>query len=283
MADFNVTVTTSNVFRSTIISKEALAAREHNLVLANLVKRYDRDTSGGVKRIEIGLISHLTAVQKSPDTALSFAAPTETNLGIDLDQIWAVPIRIEEMAEIQSVIDLASEYARESGYAIAAKIDSFIDAALVAGLAGNTVGTYGNALSYDTIRAAKLLLDQADVPGERVFVTGAKGMDDLLNIDEFTQYQLNANPANKNPFNTGKVGYILGMDVYMSTNLAAVAGTPVQNHAFMMNKEVYALAVQKDVSSKKQYFLEHLAEGMVTWAIWGGAMLRSDHGVLVKC
>jgi N4-gp56 family major capsid protein len=283
MADYNVTVNTADVFRSTVISKEALVAREHNLVLANLVKRYDRDTHGGVKSITVGLISNLTAVQKSPDTALSFAAPTETDLHINLDQIWAVPIRIEEMAEIQSVIELASAYAEKSGYAIAAKIDSFIDAALVSGLSANTVGTYAQALSYDTIRSAKLKLDEADVPTERVFVTGAKGMDDMLNIDEFTQYQLNANPANNNPFNTGKVGYVLGMDVFMSTNLHSVAGTPVENHAFMFNKEVYALAIQKDVSSKKQYFLEHLAEGMVTWAIWGGAMLRADHGVLVKC
>lgn len=283
MADFNITVTTSDVFRDTVISKEALVAREKKLVLANLVKRYDRDTKGGVKAIDIGTVSNLTAVQKSADTALEFAAVTETKVTIALDQHWAVPMRIEEIAEIQSVIELASAYAERAGYAIAAKIDSYIGAAMVAGFDGSA-GTYGAALSYATVRAAKLYLDQKDVPSEgRAFAVTAKGHDDLLGIAEFTQYQLNSNSDNSNPFNNGKVGYILGMEVYMSTNLPVVAATPVQNNCLMFHRDAYALAVQKDVTVRKQYQLTHLADGIVTFAIWGGIVLRDDHGVVVKC
>lgn len=279
----NVTTTTSNVFRATVVSKEALVARENALVLANLVKRYDRDTSGGVKAIDIGTVSNLTAVQKAADTALTFAAPTETKVTINLDQYWAVPLLIEDISEIQSAIDLASAYSEKAGYGIAEKIDAYIGAAMKAGFT-QTVGTYGSALTYANVRAAKLKLDLAKAPNkERVFVVSAKGHDDLLGVAEFTQYQLNSNSDNKNAFNSGKVGYILGMEVFMSTNLPLVAGTPDEGSCFMFHKESYALAVQKDVTVRKQFVIEHLGDAIVASAIWGGTVLRADHGVHVKC
>lgn len=280
----NVTTTTSNVFRATVVSKEALLARESALVLANLVKRYDRDTKGGVKAIDIGTVSNLTAVQKSADTALTFAAPTETKVTINLDQYWAVPLLIEDIAEIQSAIDLAGAYSQKAGYGIAEKIDAYIGAAMKAGFTTNVVGTFGTALSYANIRLAKLALDEAKAPAtERYFAVTAKGHDDLLGIAEFTQYQLNSNSDNKNAFNSGKVGYILGMEVYMSTNLPLVAGSPDNNSCFMFHKEAYALAVQKDVSVKKDFMIEHLGDAIVASAIWGGTVLREDHGVHVRC
>lgn len=279
----NITGTSIANWRPNIWSQETLKARESALVLAGLVKRYDRDIATKGQTVEIPNLSNLTAHAKVANTQVVLNAPVEGKTTITIDQHWEASVLIEDFAEVQSAYDAASEYREKTGYAIAEKMDSFI-ATDMKNSFSQTVGTYGTALSYSTVLDAKQKLDEAKAPmTERYFVVTPKGHRDLLNIDQFVRYDAMGAASQPSGFSTGRVGMVLGNDVYMSQNLVVTAGTPTQNNCLFFHREAYALAVQTAPKTEMQRKTEYLGDLIVTQALWGGEVLRVDHGVLVKC
>lgn len=279
----HVTGTTIATWRPNIWSAETLKARESALVLANLVKRYDRDVATKGQTVEIPNLSNLTAHAKAANTAVVLNSPTEGKTTITLDQHWEASVLIEDFAEVQSAYDAASEYRQKTGYAIAEKMDNFVASDMTTNFT-QTVGTYGSAISYSTVLDAKQKLDEAKAPmTERYFVVTPKGHRDLLNIDEFVRYDAMGAASQPSGYSTGRVGMVLGSDVFMSQNLVVTAGTPTQNNCLYFQREAYALAVQEQPKTEMQRKTEYLGDLIVTSAIWGGKVLRNDHGVTVKC
>lgn len=265
----------------TIWSKEIQVARESNLVLSNLVDRRDEEVSEYGEKLTIVKLPNLTATAKAVNTEVTFQSTATNSVNVTIDQYYESSVMVEDSISAQSKYAVGKEYSAKCGYAIAEKIDATVATAMIAGFT-QTVGTYNNALTYANIRAAKLLLDQAKAPTkDRYFVVTPKGHDDLLGLAEFTQFQLNSNKDNDNPFNSGKVGYILGMEVFM-TQQDAMVTTSTQNNCFMFQKDSYVLAIQKDIKVEKGRVIEYQGDAYVTTALWGGAVVRADHGVLVK-
>lgn len=279
----HITGTTIANWRPNIWSQETLKARESALVLAGLVKRYDRDIATKGQTVEIPNLSNLTAHAKVANSQVTLNDPTEGKTTITINQHWEASVLIEDFAEAQSAYDAASEYREKTGYAIAEKMDNFIADDMKTNFT-QTVGTYGTALSYATILDAKQELDEAKAPlTERYFVVTPKGHRDLLNIDEFVRYDAMGAASQPSGFRTGRVGMVLGNDVFMSQNLVVTAGTPTQNNCLFFHREAYALAVQVQPKTEMQRKTEYLGDLIVTSALWGGKVLRADHGVTVKC
>lgn len=278
----DMTVTTGNVFRPNIWSKELIIAREKNLVLANLVHRYDRDIQGRGQTVEIPNVSNITANAKVANTQVTLNAPTETKQTIAITNYYESSFLIEDPLEAQSAYDLASAYSARAGYALAAQIDSQIATDMTAGFA-NTVGAFGTALSDATVLSAIQLLDNASVPlDERYFVVTAQGKTELLSIDKYVRYDALGVGGDQNSIRTGKVGEIYGVEVFMSQNIVRTLGTPNQNNHLMFHKDAYGLAMQKEVRVENQRKVEYLGDLYVASTLWGGKVVRSDHGVLVK-
>jgi hypothetical protein len=277
-----VTGTTIATWRPNIWSKELLAARESNLVLAKLVRRYDRDIKSKGQSVEIPNLSNIVANAKVANTQVTLNAPTETKTTININQHFESSVLVEDFADAQSAYDTHSAYRGKAGYAIAEKIDNFIAVDMTTNFT-QEVGSYGTAINYAVMTDAKQKLDEAKAPlSERYIVVTPKGHRDLLNVAEFIRYDAMGASGQPSPINTGKVGTILGSEVYMSQNLVVTAGTPVQNNSLYFHKEAYALAVQKDVKVEMQRKTEYLGDLIVASALWGGTVLRGDHGVLVK-
>lgn len=265
-----------------IWSREVLRATESNLVLANLVKRYDRDIKAYGQTVEIPNLSNLTANAKTANTQVTLNAPTETKTTITIDEHWESSVLVEDFVDVQSKYDLAREYTQKAGYAISEKVDSFIGTEMEANFT-QTRGTAGTDITYQAVLDAKLDLDVAKAPlSERYVVVGPQGHQDLLLVDEFTRYDAMGASGQPSAFKTGKVGTILGMEVYMSQNLPETAGTPVTYHNFVFHREAFALAMQKELSIEKQRKTEYLGDLIVASALWGGAVLRDSHGVTLN-
>ena len=278
----HLTGTTHDTWAPSIWAAETLKARESTLVLAPLVRRYDRDIKTKGQTVEIPNLSNLTANAKVANTQVTLNAVTETKTQIVINQHFESSVMIEDFADAQSAYEMASQYREKAGYAISEKIDRFIAEAMVSGFT-QEVGTYGTALTYDVCLDAKLELDEAKAPlNERVWVVTPKGHRDLLNIDEFIRFDAMGASGQPSSIKTGRVGHILGSDVVMSQNLVVTAGTPVENNSFYFHKEAYALAMQKEPKFEMQRKTEYLGDLIVCQALWGGTILRADHGVLVK-
>lgn len=277
-----MTVTTGSVFRPNVWSKELLIARENNLVLANLVHRYDRDIQGRGQTVEIPNVSNITANAKVANTQVTLNAPTETKQTITINNHYESSFLVEDPLDEQAAYDIASAYSEKAGYALAAKVDNTIANDMTTGFT-NTVGAFGTPLSDATILSAIQTLDNAAVPMDnRVFVVTGQGKAELLNIDKYVRYDAIGVGGQQNAIKNGQIGSIYGLDVYMSQNIVRVVGSPNQNNHLMFHKDAYGLAMQKDIHVENQRKAEYLGDLYVASALWGGKVVRVDHGVLVK-
>ena len=159
-------------------------------------------------------------------------------------------------------------------------MDSFVANGLKNG-ASKSVGTFGTAINDTAILTANRYLDEAKAPTtERYLVVTPKGKQELLAIDKFVRWDaLGTGDAIK----TGRIGELYGVEVSMSQNLVVTAGTPDEHNNLLFHKEAYAVAVQKDISFESQRKAEYLGTLFVAQSLWGGAVLRADHAVVVKC
>ena len=277
-----VTVTTGAVFNPAIWSKEALLARESNLVLVPLVKHYDRDIRSAGVTLEIPNVSNLTANLKVANTQVTLNAPSETKTTVTINQHYECSLLIEDIEDAHSAYDLAKEYTAKTGYALAEKMDGFVAATLNAG-GTYTIGQYGAVLNDQVILAANRYLDDAKAPqSKRYLVVSPQGKQEMLNIDKYIRYDAIGISGSSNSIMSGQIGEIYGVKVFMSQNLVVTAATPTQNNHLFFQEEAMALAVQRDVKFASQRKEEYLGTLYVASALWGGAILRASHIVTIK-
>lgn len=269
----NLTTTTSAVFIPEKWSTDVIRAREAKLVMASIVKRFDADAKDGNK-INVPNISHLNANEKVQGVKVSFQAPTETEVEINLDQHYECSFLLEDILKIQSKTDLNSEYTRETGYALAKKIDGSLTA-LATGFSG-TKGTYNTAITTDVILDSIQLLDDADVPeDDRHFVMKPKTKRDIIDITTYISNDF----VNGKPVENGKLGSLYGVEAHMTTQIVQT-GNNTNNMLF--HRDALAIAMQKDITTNTDYSVSDIAHMVVSDSIWGVKELRDDHGVLVK-
>lgn len=278
----DVTTTTLDAWAPNVWASEVLRARESRLVLVPLVKHYDRDIKSYGQTVEIPNMSNLTANAKSANTQVTLNAPTETKTTITINQYWEVSALIEDNADAQSRYDTINEYRLKCGYGIAEKMDSFVANAMADNFT-QEVGAYGTTINDTNFRLAVRTLDDAKAPEmDRYFVVTPQGKQELLGVDKFVRYDAIGIGGSDNAIKNGRVGTIYDVEVYMSQNLKVTAGTPTQNNSLFFQREAYAIAIQMAPKFERQRKTEYLADLVVCSALWGGSVLRDDHGVVFK-
>ena len=206
---------------------------------------------------------------------------------------------IEDITEVQALQSLRRFYTDDAGYALATQVDTDIFA-LVEGLQGGVVGGTGASLYEKAviggdgttlytgnstnatditdagIRAMILKLDNADVPMDnRCMVIPPIAANDMLGINRFTEQQF---IGNGDAIQTGKIGSIYGMDVYVSSNCPSI-NSDAQRVGVMMHKDAICLAEQMGVRSQTQYKQEYLGDLFTADTLYGVAELRDNAGV----
>lgn len=267
------TVTTGANFIPEVWSKEVQRATEANLVAAKLVKRFDADVKSKGDVIHVPLISNLSATAKTAETAVTFSAPTEDKKDITIDQHWHIAFIIEDILDAQSAYNLTEEYKKKATYGLAKKIDTDV-LALQSGLS-QSVGTAGVPPTDQNILRAIQYLDDADAPfEERAFIMAPALKATLLGIDKYVSQDF----VKDFPVSTGLFGQRYGLPFYVSTNVPTSSSNPIN---LMLHKEALALAIQKEITMKSDYILEHLGFGHVAQVLYGMAEYRDAFGVKV--
>lgn len=272
----NNTVTTGAVFIPEVWSKDTIRAVRSKLVLANLVKRHDRDIARFGDVVHVPNISNLTANDKVAGVQVSPQAVTESEVQITIDKHKEVSFVVEDMLKAQADYDLMAEYTDASSYGISKAIDDSL-AALASGFS-QTFGTYNTAITTDVVLDSIEQLDVNDVPQEsRSFVYRPDVKRDLLDLSTYTSRDF-VGDSDK-PVRTGLVGMLYGVDTYMSMNIVK-SGTSTNNMLF--HKDAIALALQKSPRVQSEYSLRDLGWLTVTDTIYGVKEMRDAFGILVK-
>ena len=269
-----MTPTTNAAMIPEIWSKEVIKAVEANLVLANLVWRFDADVKAAGDTIHVPSISNFTAQDKVAGVTTSPQANTETNVDIDIDAHKEVTFLLEDITKVQSNLELLSRYTEKAGYAIAKAVDSSL-AALATGFS-QTTGTYATAITTDVVLGAIEYLDLADAPQDnRFFAFRPDVKRDLLDIDRYVSMDF----VDQKGVKTGMIGELYGIPTFMSTNVY-ITGSNVAN--IMAHKDALGLAMQQSPRTQSDYSLPDLATRVTVDTLYGVKEMRDTFGVVIK-
>lgn len=281
----NIGITAANVFRPNIWSKEVLMFVKSNLVLLPLVKHYDADVKSGGQTLEIPNVSTITANLKAQNTVVTLNYNTETKTTVTLNKHYESSFLVEDIAKVQAMTDLRSDYTQAAAYAIAEKVDYTLASEMTTAwkTASQTVGAYGSAITDDEILAVNRYLDDAKAPQtERSLVVTPKGKAEMLAIDKYIRYDAIGVGGTENSIRNGQIGEIYGVKVYMSQNLVVLdTATDEHNHLFF-HKEAFAVAMQMEPRTQATYEQQYLGWLVTVDVLFGCANLRTNFGWVIK-
>jgi len=297
----NVTLTTAATFLPQMWSDEVTAAFKQNLVVADLVTTMDHTGKKGAV-INIPKPTRGAPSAKAASTQVTLIAATESTYSFTIDQHWEYSRLIEDIVSVQALSSLRKFYTDDAGYALAKKIDTFIQSKAATFQSGTNYNAFkvgdgtttwnpaantntGNAaaLTDDGIRRLIQILDDADVPGRgRQFVIPPIEKRRLLGLARFTEQAFTGESAGGNPIRNGLIGDLYGIPVYVSSNVTKVLATDaVTNNwaGLLFHQDALVFINQESPRMQTQYKLEWLADLMTADTIFGGGVLRPEAGV----
>lgn len=277
------TITTGAVFIPDIWAKKIEIARESKKVMSRLVNRRDADAANGGDSVKIPFVSNLSTTAVSAETAVTFQAPTETSVTVNLNRYFESSVSIEDRLTIQSAYGLAVQYQQKIAEALERNVQTDLTG-LYSGLT-QTTGTGHTTLTEANIVRAIQYLNDANAPmTDRNLVVKPGAMNNLQQISRFTEYQ-NTGKGGAAPMvggNGGLIGDVFGVQVHMTTDITQVSGTPGTIHNLLFHKDFAVLVEQRGVKVERDRRPDYLATGYVASALWGYAELRDDHGVDIR-
>lgn len=281
----HVTNTTAATFIPEIWSDEIIASYEKSLVVKPLVRAMSMVGKKG-DTVRIPKPDRGSATAKTAETEVTLIAGTTTDLVVSIDQHFEYSRLIEDITDVQALNSLRSFYTEDAGYALATKVDDALIAeaanftAQLECTASGTQASAGTAVAFNdaAFRSAVQTLDDNDVPmSQRVFVIPPAVKSAMLAEANY----ISTDFVTGKPVETGKIGSLYGIDIYVSTNL------PLENTdekaALLMHKDALVIAEQVGVRVQTQYQQQYLADLLTADTLYGVETYRPEAGVALHC
>ena len=244
-------------------------------VLGPLALEVSREAGPG-DTIHIPKLASKTATSYSGLAEVNYDAATEAEVTIALDQWYECSTALSERVVRQSGYGIAAAQAAKCAEAVAVKIERAL-AALYTGVSTTDIDATAG-ITATKLRDVMKILDQNKAPqAGRVGVLTPSAKYELFSVNEFLSKDYRAHGA---PFETGLIGEVLGMDIYMSTNLMT-SNTDVYHNLFFIRQESLGLGLTTSGMNGVEIILERLpgranALGITAHAIYGVKTLRGN-------
>ena len=314
-ANATVDKTAVDKFIPEIWSDEVIASYQKNLKMAPLVKRIAMTGKKG-DVIHIPKPTRGTANAKAEATAVTIQASLESELQIPVNRHFEYSRLIEDIVETQALTSLRQFYTEDAGYALAIQVDTDLHSCGTGfGNGGSVVfsgsvaptdyqhsGCFfndnGSTVQYtdDTLVAGDAFtdaffrdmiqkLDDNNVPMEgRNLVIPPATRNAIMGIDRYVSSDF----VNGGTVNTGLIGNLYGVDVYVSNNCATIE-TAAQNTAasvdtraaLLFHNDAIVMAEQLAVRSQTQYKQEYLSTLYTADTLYGVEVYRPEAGFVL--
>jgi len=312
--------TKAAVFIPEIWSDEIVAAYEKNLKMGTLVAKLPMQGKKG-DTIHVPKPTRGVATAKAAGVAVTIQGSTDTEVVIDINRHFEYSKFIEDITETQALTSMRQFYTSDAGYALATQVDTDLhwlgtglgdgtvvnpeDGDVTATQGGDWVNTacyYSNAgaslsaYAVDTVttgdvfndlifRALIQKMDDADVPMDgRSFVVPPSLRNAIMGIDRYVSSDF----VNGKGVNTGKIGELYGVDIYVSSNCPVIeaaanntASTVDVRAASLIHRDTYIHAEQLSVRSQTDYKLEFLSNLFTSDTLYGKQVMRPDSGFVL--
>ena len=288
--------TSAATFIPEIWSDEVIAAYKSNLVMANLVKKMSMTGKKG-DTIHVPKPTRGSASAKVAETAVTIQNSVESEVLININKHFEFSRLIEDITEVQALASLRQFYTGDAGYGLAKQVDNDLfelaksfgdgDGSSYVNSGSFQINTTSGALeAYDAdgtldigafsdaaFRALIQKMDDADVPMDgRSFVVPPSLRNAIMGIERYTSTDF----VNGKSVETGKIGNLYGVDVFVSTNVPTLeAGV---RGAQLIHKDTNVLAEQQAVRSQTQYKQEFLGTLYTADTLYGCQVMRPEAG-----
>ena len=307
-----VNKTAAATFIPEIWSDEVIAAYQKNLKMAPLVKKLPMTGKKG-DVIHIPKPIRGAASAKVADTAVNIQANVEGELQVSVNRHFEYSRFIEDIVEVQALNSLRQFYTEDAGYQLALKVDTdlmnaatgfgngtmdlaaptgadwensnsyFFDAAATGGTplslfdaAGGHSVAAGDVFSDAGFRQAIQLLDDADVPMDgRCIIVPPVVRNTIMGTERFSSSDF----VSGQTVNTGLIGNLYGVDVYVSSNCPTLQSNV--RGCIMMQKDALVHAEQMSVRSQTQYKQEYLSTLFTSDTLYGVQVYRPEAGLVL--
>ena len=313
----SVTNTTAASFIPELWSDEIVAAYKRTLVIGNLVSKMPMSGKKG-DLIHVPKPTRGVAKAKAEGTAVTIQSDVEGTVDIAINRHFEYSRFIEDITETQALSSLRQFYTNDAGYALGRQVDDDLhwlgtglgDGTVVnpeddagdgsdwvnTGVFYNDASTGLTAYAPDTVANADVFTDQgfrdliqklddADVPMDgRSFVVPPSMRNAIMGIDRYVSSDF----VNGKSVNTGKIGELYGIDIYVSSNCPVIepaaantAATTNLRAATLFHKDTYVCAEQMAVRSQTQYKQEFLSNLYTGDTIYGKQVMRPEAGFVL--
>src|SRR5512139_122438 len=247
---------------------EVKAAYENSLVFGKLCKKFNhRGKPGDI--LHVPDVSNLVATDMTQTGEVVAQSVTESETTVTINKWKDCSFRISDLAKAQSRYDIRSEYTKKAGYAIAKVMETDLSALFKTVFqayngGGATADSSGATVTLAGILTAQQYLLGQDVPTtDMAMVIPPSSRTAILQIEQFTSIDY----VNAKSIVSGKMGQILGMDVFVSNNCPIDTNTKV--NCIVMHKDAIVLAEQLAPRVQSQYELKNKAWLVSCDAIYG--------------
>lgn len=307
--------TEAATFIPEIWSDEIIAAYERTLKVAPLVKKIPMAGKKG-DQLHIPKPTRGEANAKTADTAVTIIANTESELTVDIDRHFEYSRLIEDIVSVQALNSLRQFYTSDAGYALAKRVDTdlhscgtgfgdggsvvFSDAVAETDYqhSGCFFNDNGTTTQYtdDTLVAGDVFtdaffrdmiqkLDDNDVPMEdRHMIIPPSARNAVMGIDRY----VSADFVNGQGVQTGLIGNLYGIDVYVSSNCPTIetaannaASSAAVRGGLLFHRDAIVLAEQMSVRSQTQYKQEYLSDLYTADCLYGVEVYRPEAGFVL--
>ena len=262
-------------------------AFKNKLVFANLANDLSAFVADGGDTIHIPTFDTMSTGDKTPETAISYAAngaaQTEETLTINKHKYSAT--LIEDLLKVQSSYDLMGIYVNEMGYALANEIDDYIDSQLLESCksaAGKINGIVTGADLKSASNAdfelilSNVLAQDPEVSNWTLVVSPA-AFSTLSALVQLS-YGTAAAPLGAGFGTSGQVATVFGMPIVMSPNVTT-STTNMDNEGgqtdnftpigYAVHKSALSIAYSQRVRMQADYDIDYLGNKMVADVVFG--------------
>lgn len=256
----------------TVFGPAAYGYFEKDLRLMNHCTDYSSLLTPGSKAIALpSVASRSPGLYTSEGSALTPVATTETAPTITINQFAIETFVFEDIAQLQSSPDVMAIYAQQSAELLRGKMQNYIVDSIITSATTNDL----NASADNTVTFAKLLAAMALLLDDNVFpemcAFGTSGTTWGNSVSDWgDKYFSVAYTGAQTISNDGRIGQILGMPVYITSDWST-DGTAGVECASIWAKRAVGYAIQGGIRAKMGTDVDQgLADKMGIGLYYGG-------------
>ena len=258
-------------FLPTVWSQHVSDATQATVVLSELVDRkFEAEMRFG-RIINIQDMSNPAVRFKTEDATATWANITETRQAITINRQVYSAFLVEDIAELQSNIDLRGKYTAKLGYVITATIEGDLTSGMASlpSSFSQLYGTLGQDPTDDDWLSALQALEDGDVPdrGRFIYASPATYLS-FLKQEKFTSQLFVGQSSAERAIKEAMVGQIYGAKVYKSSLANNNPSAANQSYSWFGHPEGVTLIMQMKPKTHVDRVILEDSWGVFTTAIY---------------